>query len=179
MSVGQMGDDLASGFVDSLGKGPAADNHIGEPRQAPRIEPYPSIDGLLSAEPSPSFTGDSLSPVTSTPGGSNIVGDLVSGYPRDGVSQAPARVGPGDMISDYEVETGGPEDEVSAMEVDAEYDKAVGDMVSGMPRNMFPSDQFDVAQIAPEGLVTGQTKGGYAPGTNQPTSLDRGVAGPA
>lgn len=180
MSVSQMGDDLASGFVDSLGKG-VPDNHIGEARQAPRIAPYPSIDGvLLPGEPAPSFTGDSLSPVTSTPGGSNIVGDQVTGYPRDGVSQAPARVGPGDMISDNEPETGGPEDPESAIAFGgADYGKPIGDMVSGMPHGTFPTDQFDIALISPEGLVTGQTKGGYAPGTNQPTSLDRGVAGPA
>jgi len=178
MSVGQMGDDLASGFVDSLGKG-VPDNHIGEARQAPPVAPYPSIDGLLSPEPSPGFTGDSLSPVTSTPGGSNIVGDQVSGYPRDGVSQESAHVGPGDMIADFNPETGGPENDESATGREPGYDKSIGDMVSGMPRDGFPEKEYDIAQIAPEGLVTGQTKGGYAPGTNQPSSLDRGVAGPA
>jgi len=183
--IEQMGDATAEGFVNSLGKGPVKQNYNDvTDRNAPKVDPYPSVNDVLFAKESVSsglWAGsDAMNPVTEAPGNSKIVGDITTGMPQEGVSGAPARVGPGDMIADFEPETGGPEDVQMA--------PLVGDLVTGMPQDNYPVESAMVTEVSPEGLTTGQSTGGYAPGVNQPTvsapagkqpSNDRGVAGPA
>src|SRR5438874_2508364 len=166
MSIRQMGEDNAEGFVNSLGKGPVKQNYNdATDRNAPKIDPYPSIDDVLFAKESVQsgvWAGSPvMTPVTEAPGNSKIVGDITSGMPGEGVSSAPARVGPGDMVSDFESETGGPEDQGVA--------PLVGDLVTGMPQDNYPVESAMVTEVSPEGLTTGQSKGGYVPGVNQPT----------
>ena len=170
MAVEHMKDALATGFVESLGRKVARDSGNIAP-----VVPHPMVEELVAAEHASSFGGDSLTPVVMTPG------NLVSGMPKGGVSGAPAHVGSGDMIADYhpeEAHDAGAEDTGLATSFDTgDYGKPVGNMVTGMPKGNGTQDA--PTELSPEGNMTGQSKGGYAPSISGPTSNDRGVAGQA
>src|SRR2546428_4838033 len=76
----------------------------GVPAVGEKIEPYPEIDkDIYQGEPiGAGFQPSDIAPVTQTPGNSKVVGDMVSGMPKDGAFSGPAKIGPGDMVSDYE-----------------------------------------------------------------------------
>jgi len=151
----------------------------GVPKVGQPVSPYPDVnDVLFRSEKIAGLTADALRPVQEVPGNARVVGDIVSGRPRDGTFAGPARVGPGNMISDFVPQTGGPEDAFVA--------PLVGNLATGMP-TAGASARARPAEIGPDGLVTGDPQGSYAPGLGKDTvgvpgrspSNDRGVAGKA
>ncbi len=132
----------------------------GVPDAFSTVEPYPEIDkDIYGGEPiGAGLQAGDLRPVTTGPGNSSIVGGM-GGMPRDGSFSGPAKIGAGDMVSDYmagEASDAGAEDTFVA--------PLVGNLVAGMPTDDAPREQNMRTRVAPEGLVTGQVKGGYAPG---------------
>lgn len=151
----------------------------GVPKVGQPVVPYPDVNANLFAyEKVSGLTGHDLHPVLEVPGNARVVGNQVSGMPRDGSFSGPARVGAGNMISDFVPQHGGPED--------VEVAPLVGNLPSGMP-TAGKSARGTPAEIGPDGLVTGDPVGGYAPGIGKDTvgtpsnkpSNDRGVAGKA
>src|SRR6266516_2066802 len=157
----------------------------GVPAVGTKVEPYPEIESLIyKGEPiGAGYQPRNMVPVTETPGNSKVVGDMGTGMPRDGEFSGPAKIGPGNMVSDFEASEArdsGAEDTFTA--------PLVGDLFAGMPWDGSSTEKHMASQLSPEGLVTGNEKGAYAPGVNKPTvvppvgtrpSNDRGIAGSA
>lgn len=155
----------------------------GVPKRNEPVEPYPEIDSdIYGREPlGAGFQPKHVFPVLETPGNSKIVGDMGTGMPVDKEFAGPAKIGPGDMVSDYEA---GEQSDPGAEDTFAA--NLVGDMVAGAPTDHYPAGEKISSEVAPDGLVTGRVKGAYAPNVNKPTvvppagtrpSNDRGVAG--
>ena len=141
----------------------------GVPDVFERVQPYPEIDrDIYGHEPiGAGYQPRNIVPVTSTPGNSRVVGDMVTGSPKDGAFSGPAKIGPGDMVSDFEADeprNPGAEDTFTA--------PLVGDLVTGMPTDDYPREEKMATELAPEGLVTGQVKGAYAPGLGRGTGKE-------
>lgn len=129
-----------------------------------KVKPYPEIDkDIFGREPiGAGYQPRNVVPVTEAPGNSKIVGDMGTGMPKDGTFSGPARIGAGDMVSDFEpeeVREPGAEDTFEA--------DLVGDIVTGMPTDDFPREDKLATEISPEGLTTGDTEGAYAPGVGK------------
>lgn len=155
----------------------------GLPKRNQPVEPYPEIDSdIYGREPiGAGFQPKHVFSVMETPGNSKIVGDMGTGAPVDTEFAGPAKIGPGDMVSDYEASEQTDPGAEDTFEADL-----VGDMVAGMPTDGYPKEEHVRSELSPEGLTTGNEKGAYAPGVNQPTvvppvgtrpSNDRGIAG--
>lgn len=135
------------------------------------VKPYPEVADVYARENVHSgFWSKDVIPVTEAPGNSKVVGDMVTGMPKDGTFSGPARIGPGNMVSDYEpgeARSPGAEDTFEA--------SLVGDIATGMPTDGFPKEEHVNTEVSPEGLTTGNTEGAYAPGLGKGTG--RGVNG--
>lgn len=142
--IEQMGEATAAGFVKSLSKGSAP---AGAGTDGAKVQPYPEIDGLI-ADGEPLGAGYQPSDISA----SAAVGNMTSGMPKDGSSGA-AKIGPGNMLSDFEPIRAGAEDTFAA--------PVVGDLVTGMPTD---GKSSAVAELSPKGLTTGTVKAGTGTG---------------
>jgi len=133
----------------------------GVPNVFEPVKPYPEVDkDLYGREPlGAGYQPKNIVPVTETPGNSKVVGDMVTGMPKDGEFSGPARVGPGDMVADYERG-----EQTNPKAEDGFVADLIGDIVTGHPWDGYPREEHLPSEIAPEGLVTGGVKGEYAPG---------------
>lgn len=166
----QMGEALGTGTVDMLSRKNASNYNDASPREAPAVDPHPTVD-VSSAEVKSTLP---LTPVTSAPGNTALRGDM----------GAPATVAFGEranVLGDDSLNSGR---QPFDLQTDA-VAPVVGDLVTGMPQGG-ASTQNDVAKLNGD-ITTGATKGGYVPGVNQPTvaaaparwtspASDRGVA---
>lgn len=125
------------------------------PRDAAAVEPHPTIPSVSSPEPAASFGGNSLRPVTSTAGNTQVRGDLGGAATVD--AGGPAPIVGGDALNSGRQPNAYPSLTPAPI---------VGDLVTGGPRDGIKT-QDDNTKVNGN-LVTGKSTGGYVEGVNVP-----------